>query len=438
MKTDHRALTLLAESKDKTVQRTLTFIQNVLGGYDTINFAIRFWDGTTWQVNPRQPVRFRLLLKHPGALRAMFFPPTELTICEAFFYDDFDIEGDFNSIFEVGQQVRSMNWRLADVIRWGIYLLTLPSKKSSRSGRYKMAGINRMFHRKKRNRHAIAHHYDVSNDFYKLWLDKNMVYSGAYFTSPDLDIDAAQELKLDYICRKLQLRSGEHFLDIGCGWGGLVIHAARHYGVKAYGITLSKAQADLANERIHQLGLTDCCHIEICDYWDINETETYHKIASVEMLHHINKSKLSDYFEKVRRLLRPEGISFHLGITLHTDMASQKGPNYAKLYFMPDYCLVPISTLLHYAEIAGFEIHDVENLREHYELTAQLWLKRLEDRHDKIKLKTNEVIYRVWRLSLALMKYGFQTGLLNLYHMVLINSHNGRQVFPLTRTNWYK
>lgn len=423
--------------KDSHIRKTLALIQTILGTYEGINFAIQFWDGTTWHVNPEQPARFTLRLKHPGALRRMCLPPTELAICEAYFYDDFDIEGDFMDVFEAGEQIARIHWRVEDLIRLGKQVLSLPSNKRARSGGPRMTTGRRLFRSKERDRQAIACHYDISNEFYALWLDRQMVYSGAYYPSPETDLETAQDKKLDYICRKLRLRPGERLLDIGCGWGGLVMYATQRYGATAYGITLSAAQADLANARIRQLGLTDRCRVDVRDYQDIHDGEQYDKIASIEMLHHVRRVHLPQYFEQVWRLLRPGGVSFHLTITVRADKASQKGPDYARRYFMPDYHLVSLSTLLREAERADFEIYDVEDLRTHYELTAQQWLRRLEDNQAAICAITDQVTYRVWRLSLALLVHGFQKGLLNFYHLVLIKPDHGQTHVPLTRADWY-
>ncbi|MGC8826906.1 MAG: class I SAM-dependent methyltransferase, partial [Anaerolineae bacterium] len=209
-------------AEDPFVQTSLSFLDLLFGSVQPRDFQVRLWDGTTWGPEPRQPARFTIVLKHPGALRAMFWPPEELTMAEAYIYDDFDIEGDIESVFRLADPLLAKSWTVAEKAALSRLLLKLPDMRQPRRGR-QAARVRGRRHSKARDQQAISYHYDVSNDFYALWLDKNMVYSCAYFHSPEDDIDTAQERKLDYICRKLRLRPGERLLDIGCGWGGLVI-----------------------------------------------------------------------------------------------------------------------------------------------------------------------------------------------------------------------
>jgi cyclopropane-fatty-acyl-phospholipid synthase len=255
----------------------------------------------------------------------------------------------------------------------------------------------------------VTYHYNVSNDFYALWLDKWMVYSCAYFATPEEDLNTARQRKLDYICRKLRLRPGERLLDIGCGWGGLIMHAAHNYGVGAFGITLSQPQAELAAQRIRQAGLADRCRVEVCDYREIDAPGQYDKLVSVGMFEHVGKAKLPEYFARAWRLLRPGGVFLNQGIAYRPAQVVKRGPSWPHLssptfinrYVFPDGELVPISTTLQAAEMSGFEVRDVESLREHYALTLQHWVRRLEAQHDAARRITSEVIYRIWRLYMA-------------------------------------
>jgi cyclopropane-fatty-acyl-phospholipid synthase len=172
-------------------------------------------------------------------------------------------------------------------------------------------------HSRSRDRQAVTYHYDLSNDFYSLWLDDRMVYSCAYFASPDEDLETAQERKLDYVCGKLRLRGGERLLDIGCGWGGLVLHAATRWRAEALGITLSRPQAELANERIRAAGAADRCRVEVRDYRDVEGPETFDKLVSVGMFEHVGESRLAEYFGRAFRLLRPAGVFLNHGIACH-------------------------------------------------------------------------------------------------------------------------
>jgi cyclopropane-fatty-acyl-phospholipid synthase len=277
----------------------------------------------------------------------------------------------------------------------------------------------------------------VSNDFYALWLDSRMVYTCAYFATPDEDLATAQERKLDYICRKLRLRQGERLLDIGCGWGGLVMHAARHYGVEALGITLSQPQAELANVRIREAGLADHCRVEVCDYRDVTESEGYDKVASVGMFEHVGEAMLAEYFAQAWRLLRPGGVFLNHGIADSLTHSVHDGPSFAEHYVFPDLEVIPISTALRTAEQTGFEVRDIESLREHYTLTLRHWVRRLEARHDDILHTTDEVTYRAWRLFFAAVAHRFQTGRLNVHQALLTKPNQGESGLPLTRADWY-
>ena len=312
-----------------------------------------------------------MVLKHPGALRQMFLPGTELGLAEAYLYDDFDIEGQIEAVFDLAETLSQKGPGLIQKLGLAHDLLRLPGgpqREYGRRGRAKLGGER---HSVERDRQAIAYHYDVSNDFYALWLDRHMVYSCAYFATPDDDLDTAQERKLDYICRKLRLRPNQRLLDIGCGWGGLVIHAALHYGVDATGITLSRPQADLANERIAAAGLADRCRVLVRDYREMDEPDGYDALVSVGMFEHVGEALLETYFQQAWRLLRPDGLFLNHGIARRaTDPVSRK-PTFSNTYVFPDGELVPISTTLRVAEETGFEVRDVESLREHYALTLR-------------------------------------------------------------------
>jgi cyclopropane-fatty-acyl-phospholipid synthase len=421
---------------DRYVQTTLSFLQDLLGAYHPRDFAVRLWDGSTWETEVGQPTRFTLVLRHPGALRQMFWPPNELSFGEAYLYDDFDIEGEVKPVFAVGEHLLALPWGETEQLRYGQYLLSLPAEGRPRVGR-QAAQLSGALHSKARDRQAAIYHYDVSNDFYALWLGKRMVYTCAYFATPDDELDTAQERKLDYICRKLRLRRGQRLLDIGCGWGGLLIYAAQHYGVEALGITVSQPQAELANVRIRQADLADRCRVEVLDYRDVEGAEEYDALVSVGMFEHVGEALLPTYFQQAWRLLRPGGVFLNHGIGCHPALWVHREQTFTGSYVFPDNEVLPISTTLHAAEQTGFEVRDVESLREHYVLTIGHWVRRLEAHHAEARRLTDEATYRVWRLYMSGTAYRFQTGRLNVYQALLVKPNQGKTGLPLTRADWY-
>jgi cyclopropane-fatty-acyl-phospholipid synthase len=366
----------------------------------------------------------------------MFVPPFDLSLGEAYLYNDFDIEGDIAAIMPLMKHFVEERKGKLDLVRYGKRLLSLPKMGQPRPSGVapKMHGP---LHSKERDRQANQYHYDRSNDFYALWLGARMVYSCAYFATPDDDLETAQERKLDYVCRKLRLRPGERLLDIGCGWGTLVIYAAQHYGVQAEGITVSIQQAELARERIKQAGLENSCHVDICDYRDLNKPGGYDKISSVGMAEHLGKTQLPTYFKKAWELLRPGGIFLNQGLGLHSTTRVILGRDFVLRYSLPDGDAIPIGTTLQAAEAAGFQVRDVENLKEHYVYTLQHWLHRYEEHAEEAKRIVGELTYRSWRLLLAVALHDcaeVQTA--HEYQTVLVKCENGRSGLPLTREDW--
>ncbi len=355
---------------------------------------------------------------------------------EAYLQEDFDIEGDLESAFSLADHLVRQPRGLAKRLRLARDLLWLPD-----NGRTKVEPpserLRGLRHSPQRDRKAVTYHYDVSNEFFSLWLDKRMVYSCAYFLSADDDLDTAQERKLDYICRKLRLRRGERLLDIGCGWGGLVLHAASRYGVEALGITLSEPQAEFAKERIRNAGLSDRCRVEIRDYRDLDGTQAYDKLVSVGMFEHVGESRLKEYFLRAYRLLRAGGLFLNHGIAHNPAFPAVPGSSFSDHYVFPDGELLPISTTLGFAEGSGFEVRDVESLREHYMHTLRHWRHRLEARREEARRATDEMTCRLWRLYMAGAAHMFRIGRNNVYQALLSRPSGGESGLPLTRSGWY-
>jgi len=427
------------DRNERAKETSLEILDAVFSGYHSQNFAIRLWDGTTWPDGGTSSPVFTLVLNHPGALRKMFLPPSELNLGESYIYGDFDVEGDLVAAYPLAEYFQNLDWSVGNKLALARRLLTLPNISAAREGR-QAAQVSGEHHSRERDRQAISYHYDVSNDFYALWLDERMIYSCAYFTDPDEDIDAAQKRKLDYICRKLRLQPGERLLDVGCGWGGLVIHAAQYYDVEALGITLSQPQVDLARERIKEAGLEDRCRVEFLDYREIAPERPFDKLVSVGMFEHVGEAKMRVYFEQARDLLRPEGLFLNHAIARPGwQPASKKRDTFSNRYVFPDGELVPVSLSARVAEEAGFEVRDVESLREHYALTLRRWVQRLERRHDEALRHVDEATYRVWRLFMSGSAAGFESGRLNVYQTLLVKpGPDGQSGLPLTREDLYR
>jgi cyclopropane-fatty-acyl-phospholipid synthase len=250
----------------------------------------------------------------------------------------------------------------------------------------------------------------------------------------------AQGQKLEHICRKLRLRPGQRLLDIGCGWGGLILYAAQHFGVDATGITLSQPQADLATQRIQEANLAEHCRVRVCDYRELDEKDGFDVLVSVGMFEHVGTDLLPVYFDQAQHLLRPGGVFLNHGIAVgrQTEAAASE-TSFSQAYVFPDGELVPINVTLKAAEGSGFEVRDVESLREHYALTLRQWVKRLEAQHTKTLEFVDEPIYRTWRLYMSASAYGFSKGGLTIYQTLLAKlSAQGVSGLPLTREDWYR
>ncbi len=408
------------------------FLDVLLKNYPKRDFQVRLWDQTTWGTEHRP--RFTLVLKHPGTLRSMFSSPSELALGEAYIYDDFDIEGDIEATFDLADYLLGQERSLGESLDLSRRLAELPKEDHPRSSLRLIELGNR--HSRERDRQAIHYHYDLPTEFYSLWLDPGMVYSCAYFSNPDEDLESAQIRKLDYICRKLRLRPEDRLLDIGCGWGALILHAASHYGARCVGITLSVPQAEVARERLRSAGLSGRCRVEVSDYRDIDHDLQYDKMVSVGMFEHVGEALLPEYFRLAWNLLRPGGVFLNDGIAYCATYRRQ-GPSFTDRYVFPDGELVPISTSLRAAELNGFELRDVESLREHYSLTLQHWVRRLEGHREEANRITDDTTYRIWRLYMAGSAHGFRSGRLNVYQALFAKPLHGHSGVPLTRSDWY-
>src|SRR5688572_18907642 len=427
------------------------------GPVEARGFAVRLWDDSVDA--PADVVApFTLVVRRAGALRRALLPPSELALVEAYLRDDLDIEGDLRAAGRLGDlaalRLRSPR-ALVGLVR---ALRTLPADDLAASALAATAGsprraprlFGKQAHSRERDAATVRHHYDVGNEFYALWLGRRSMYSCAYFPTGTEDLDAAQDAKLEHVCRKLRLRPGDHLLDVGCGWGGLLEYAATRYGVSGVGITLSEPQAGAARDRLAAAGVGDRVRIEVRDYRDLPAEWRFDKAVSVGMREHVGATRLPAYFDAVHRALRPGGLFLDHGI-VRGGAAEQRGAitwlkrrlwrrdTFIKRYVFPDGELVPVGALIGMAERSGLEVRDVENLREHYVHTLRHWVERLERAHAEAAALVGEPTYRVWRLYMAATTLGFLSGRLTLIQTLLAKPlPDGSALVPLARADLYR
>jgi cyclopropane-fatty-acyl-phospholipid synthase len=410
-----------------------------------LSVTVRLWNDATVRVGATESAEespFTLVFRNPEAVCSAVLGRDPLRLAEAYFRGDLDIEGDFFAALGLKDHLQELQLSVGEQIGAAASALRLRALNADRwPAQFHWApahGHTVKEHSKTENRDAVQFHYDVSNDFYALWLDRAMVYSCAYFENADIDLDTAQEAKLDHICRKLSLRPGDNFLDIGCGWGALVIHAAQRYGVRAHGVTLSPQQLKVAQERIVSAGLGDRVSVELRDYRDLPPQALYDKVASVGMFEHVGLKNLPVYFSTVHRLLKPHGLFLNHGIT-HDSEGWQKSlaTEFINRYVFPDGQLDNISNIQHVMERARFEVVDVEALRPHYALTLRHWVSRLECNYARALQFVYEATYRVWRLYMAACALEFEAGGVGIYQVLASKRAPGSVPLPLTRRYMY-
>jgi cyclopropane-fatty-acyl-phospholipid synthase len=409
------------------------------------NLAIRLWNGVTLRHGAAAP-DCTVVIHDPRPLYEAALRRDPLRLADGYFAGALDIEGDIYVALGLRHHFEALRLTLgqkAALLKDLLIVATAAGGRAPRDGdprRMERSVRRRLkgFNSRRDNRAAIAFHYDVSNDFYRLWLDEDMVYSCAYFEEPDADLDRAQRGKLEHICRKLRLRPGERLLDIGCGWGALVCWAARRHGVQAHGVTLSRRQYEYALERIRRENLADRVSVELCDYRDIAGAERFDKIASVGMVEHVGLGNLPLYFRAAHRLLKPGGLLLNHGIT-HDEEGWRPtlATRFINRYVFPDGELDTVSNMQRVIERTGFEIHDVEALRPHYALTLRHWVRRLEQRRREALRHVPESAYRVWRLYMAACALEFEAGGTGVYQILASRRSRGAYPLPLTRRDLY-
>ena len=300
----------------------------------------------------------------------------------------------------------------------------------------------RQYHDKATDAESISYHYDVSNAFYQLWLDRDMVYSCGYFETGEESLEEAQQAKFRHLCRKLRLKPGEYLLDVGCGWGGLARFAAREFGVKVFGITLSKEQLALAKERVKAEGLQDKVDLQLLDYRDLPQDGRFDKIVSVGLFEHVGHANLREYCQILFNAVREGGLVMNHGITAkHTDgrQVGRGAGEFIERYVFPNGELPHLSMISAEISEAGLEVVDVESLRLHYARTLEHWSQRLEQNLDAAANEVPEQILRIWRLYLAGCAYAFTRGWINIHQILATKPHaDGSIELPPTRADIYR
>jgi cyclopropane-fatty-acyl-phospholipid synthase len=439
---------LVPNRQDAALHHARTVIALIFGPVATRSFHVRYWDGSVDR-GGTATTAFALGINRPGALRRMLLPPSELSIVEAYLSGDLDLDGELEPAMGLADEIAARMRSPRVLGRLFRHLLALPRRDVADDLRLVRSEalvepVGRA-HDPSRDQAAIRFHYDVGNDFYALWLDERMVYSCAYFHRPTDTLDEAQRAKLDLVCRKLRLRPGHRLLDIGCGWGALIMHAVQHYGVTALGITLSDAQAALARQRIAAAGLEQRCRVEVRDYRALPAGERFHRIASIGMVEHVGADHLDAYFAAAYRALTPGGLFLNHGI-VSLQEARPAGPlarlertlwrrdAFIHQYVFPDGKLTAFQAVIAAAEAAGFETRDVESLREHYALTLRAWVGRLLAQQERAIALTSERIFRIWRLYMTASAHAFSHGRINVLQTLLGKPDaEGRLEVPMTR-----
>jgi len=416
-----------------------------LGHHMDLDLAVRLWDGEAVPLGPKWSGDLALTISDPAAITRLLRRPKAPTLFDLLAEGKLDIEG--GTLIDVADRIGDKRTRglLKKINKLHAFRALLPFLFGSGTPNpsFVYAGAQTARHEAGRDDQGqVQFHYDLSNEFYALFLDPEMVYSCGYFPHGDDSLAAAQQAKLDMICRKLRLQPGDRMLDIGCGWGGLICHAAQHYGVHAHGVTLSQAQYDFAVAKVQRLGLEDRVTVELRDFRSLEGIE-FDKIASIGMFEHVGLDNRDGYFRQINSLLRPRGIYLHHAIARPMKKNERefrkKRPEFAALvnYIFPGGELDHIGGSTDAMERQGFEIHDTENWREHYGRTCRLWTQRLHANREAAMAQVGAAKTRIWLLYLAGCAIAFERGTVCIFQTVATRRMRGPSGLPLTREDLY-
>jgi cyclopropane-fatty-acyl-phospholipid synthase len=407
-------------------------------GTEQIPVRLRAWDGS--EAGPEDAPLIEFTSRR--ALRRILWSPGQLGLSRAYVAGEITAHGDIFAAFAAlssagkfaqpgpfSKPTASEVWTL---VKTAVRLGALGPNPAPPPEEAKVEKHGRR-HSKRRDAAAISHHYDVGNDFYRLVLGPSMVYSCAVWSDESRSLEEAQEEKLDLVCRKLGLQPGMRVLDVGCGWGSFVLHAATRYGVAVVGITISTEQAELVRKRVAEAGLTDRVEIRVQDYRDIDDGP-YDAVSSLGMSEHVGREQLGRYVSQLHGLLRPGGRLLNHAISWNAGPTEDDPDSFIPRYVFPDGEMLSLGEMVVALEGGGFEVLDVEALRRHYALTLRAWVKNLEEQWDEAVRFTSEGRARIWRLYMAASALGFESGLTGV-NQVLLQKPGGQEP-PLRLRNW--
>lgn len=432
----------------KTQLASITEVLRTIAGPLDLNVSVRLWDGSVVPLGANADGRLILALSGPGVIGSMMRRPTLETLVRLYATGHIEFEGgdliEFTTALRTERSNRAELKKIskAMVARKTIPFLFAKTSTSDLDHGYRDDMVGRK-ESARNNTDYIQFHYDVGNDFYKLFLGEEMQYTCGYFTDWSNSLDQAQHDKLNMICRKLRLESGERMLDIGCGWGGLICHAAQHFGVKAHGVTLSQEQHDFAKAKIERLGLQDQVTVEICDYAD--HQGTYDKISSIGMSEHIGAANYPRYFAKINSMLRDRGVMLNHAIARRAKSSKKAAQRirperqFILKYIFPGSELTPVGETTECLERTGFEVHDIESWREHYAHTTRFWCQNLSANRERAVELVGREKYNLWVAYLAGASAGFTAGSIKLYQVVATKrAKKGLSGMPPTREHLYR
>ncbi|MFF3291792.1 class I SAM-dependent methyltransferase [Streptomyces sp. NPDC003023] len=422
--------------------RLSTLAQDLLG--DPLPVRIRAWDGSE-AGPPGAPV---FVVRHRRALRRLLWRPGELGLARAWVAGEIDVDGD---LYEALGLIAGIVWERGDDRKTAFHPVRDPRIRAAARGLLRLGGVlpppppppeevrrrTGPLHTRRRDKEAVSHHYDVGNDFYELVLGPSMVYSCAYWDEAGT-LEDAQRDKLDLICRKLELEDGDRLLDVGCGWGSMAIHAARRYGARVTGVTISREQAAYARKRVADEGLTDRIEIRVQDYRDVRDGP-YDAVSSIGMAEHVGRVRYREYADQLFSLLVPGGrlLNHQISRRPETDESAYHVDEFIDRYVFPDGELAPLGRTVATLEEAGFEVRDVHALREHYARTLRAWVANLEGAWPRAARLTSAGRARVWRLYMAASAVSFERNGIGVNQILAVRTpDSGSSGVPLRTGGW--